>query len=69
VTMLLLTYTNAFTRSHMTFSGERVYIAILLGSAMAIIMLGFMWGTMYKNVKVNVAIVVAALFVGCSALW
>jgi hypothetical protein len=28
----------------------------------------FMWKTMYMNVKVNVAVVVAALFVGCSAL-
>ena len=69
VTMFLLTYTNAFTWSHMTFSEERVYMAILMGSAMALIMLGFMWGMMYKNVKVNVAIVVVALVVGGSALW
>ena len=69
VTMFLLTYTNAFTWSHMTFSEERVYMAILMGSAMTVIMLGFMWGMMYKNVKVNVAIIVAALVVGGSALW
>lgn len=69
VTMFLLTYTNAFTWSHMTFSEERVYMAILMGSAMTIIMLGFMWGMMYKNVKVNAAIIVAALVVGGSALW
>lgn len=61
LTMFLLTYTNAFTWSHMTFSEERVYMAILMGSAMAIIMLGFMWGMMYKNLKVNVAIIVAAI--------
>ena len=69
VTMFLLTYTNAFTWSHMTFSEERVYMAVLMGSAMAIIMLGFMWGMMYKNVKVNVAIIVGALVVGGGALW
>ena len=69
VTMFVLTYTNAFTWSHMTFSEERVYMAILMGSAMAIIMLGFMWGMMYKNLKVNVAIIVGALVVGGSALW
>lgn len=69
VTMFLLTYTNAFTWSHMTFSEERVYMAILMGSAMAIIMLGFMWGMMYKNLKVNVAIIVGALVVGTTALW
>ena len=69
VTMFLLTYTNAFTWSHMTFSEERVYMAVLMGSAMAIIMLGFMWGMMYKNLKVNVAIIVGALVVGSGALW
>ena len=69
VTMFLLTYTNAFTWSHMTFSEERVYMALLMGSVMAIIMLGFMWSMMYKNRKDNVAIIVAALVVGGSALW
>lgn len=54
VTMFLLTYTNAFTWSHMTFSEERAYMALLMGSAMTIIMLGFVWGMMDKNVKVNV---------------
>ena len=35
-------------------------MAVLMGSAMAIIMLGFMWGMMYKNLTVNVAIIVGA---------
>ena len=69
VTMFLLTYTNAFAWSHMTFSEERVYMALLMGAAMAIIMLAFMWGMMYKNLTVNVAIIVGALVVGGSALW
>ena len=69
VTMFLLTYTNAFTWSHMTFSEERLYMALLMGSAMAIIMLGFMWGMMYKNVKVNLAIIAGALVLGLTALW
>lgn len=69
VTMFLLTYTNAFAWSHMTFSEERVYMAVLMGSAMAIIMLGFMWGMMYKNIKVNAAIIVVALVVGGASLW
>lgn len=69
VTMFLLTNTNAFTWSRMTFSEERVYMAVLMGSAMAMIMLGFMWGMMYKNLKVNVAIIVGALVVGIGALW
>ena len=69
VTMFLLTYTNAFTWSHMRFSEERVYMALLMGSAMAIIMLGFMWGMMYKNVRVNLAIIAGAVVLGLTALW
>jgi uncharacterized protein (DUF305 family) len=69
VTMFLLTYTNAYAWSHMTFSEERLYMAVLMGSAMAIIMLGFMWGMMYKSRAANVAIIVVALVVGGTALW
>jgi hypothetical protein len=68
VTMFLLTYTNAFTWSHMTFSEERVYMAILMGSAMALIMLGFMWG-MYRNRRANIAIVLGAIALFAVSLW
>lgn len=67
--MFLLTYTNAYAMDHVRFSEERVYMALLMGAAMAIIMLGFMWGMMYKNVRINVVIVVLALALGVSALW
>ncbi|GGK66461.1 DUF305 domain-containing protein [Ornithinimicrobium pekingense] len=69
VTMFLLTYTNAWTWAHMRFSEERVYMALLMGSAMAIIMLGFMWGMMYRNVTVNLAIIAGAVVLGLTALW
>lgn len=68
VVMFGLTYTNAFALDHVRFSEERVYMAVLMGSAMAIIMLGFMWGRMYRDVRVNVAIVLVALVVGTGAL-
>ena len=68
VAMFLLTYTNAVTWSHMTFSEERVYMALLMGSVMAIIMLGFMWRMMYKNVKLNIVVIVVALTLGLTAL-
>jgi hypothetical protein len=42
-------------------------MAVLMGAAMAIVMLGFMWGSMYRNFKVNLAIVAAALAVGGTA--
>jgi hypothetical protein len=69
VTMFLLTYTNAFAWDHVRWSEERVYMALLMGSCMAIIMLSFVWGMMYKNAKINAAIIVVAVVVGASALW
>lgn len=65
--MFVLTYTNAFSIDHVRWSEERFYMALLMGSAMAVVMLGFMW-SMYRNRAVNVAIIVAALVVGGSAL-
>lgn len=66
--MFLLTYTNAFSIDHVRWSEERFYMALLMGSAMAIIMLLFMRAMMYRNLKVNIAIIVAALVIGVSAL-
>ena len=54
--MFLLTYTNAFSIDHVRWSEERFYMALLMGSAMAIIMLLFMRAMMYRNLKVNIAI-------------
>jgi len=68
VVMFLLTYTNTYVFDHVRWSEERVYMALLMGAAMAIIMLGFMWGMMYRNARINVAIVVGALVVGGAAL-
>lgn len=66
--MFLLTYTNNFSIDHVRWSEERFYMALLMGSAMAIIMLSFMWAMMYRNVKVNIAIIAVALVLGGSAL-
>ena len=68
VVMFVLTYTNAFSIDHVRWSEERFYMALLMGAAMAIIMLSFMWAMMYKNVKINVAIIVGALVLGSVAL-
>ncbi len=68
VVMYLLTYTNVFSVAHIRFSEERLYMALLMGSMMAIVMLGFMWG-MHPNRRANVAIVVGALGVGAVAFY
>jgi hypothetical protein len=68
VVMFLLTYTNVFAADHARWSEERFYMALLMGSAMAVVMLGFMRSMMYKNDKVNVGIVLAALVIGGAGL-
>jgi hypothetical protein len=67
VVMYALTYTNLFSVDHARWSEERAYMAVLMGSAMALVMLGFMWSTMYRNVRINLAIVAAAIAVGGAA--
>jgi hypothetical protein len=64
VVMFALTYTNAFSIDHVRFSEERVYMAALMGSAMALVMLAFMAGMMYRNRRLNAAVVVIALALG-----
>jgi hypothetical protein len=69
VVMFALTYTNAFSIDHVRFSEERVYMAALMGSAMALVMLAFMAGMMYRNRRLNAAVVVIALALGGTALY
>jgi hypothetical protein len=66
--MFLLTYTNVWVLDHVRYSQERVYMALLMGASMAVIMLGAMWGLMYRNRRVNVAIMAGALVLGAVAL-
>ena len=68
VVMFALTYTNSYALEHVRFSEERVYMALLMGSAMAVIMLSFMWG-MHKSIKVNIGIVAGAVVLGLAALF
>ena len=69
IIMFALTYTNAFSVDHVRFSEERLYMALLMGAAMALIMLAFMWGMMYRNRVVNVGIILGAIVLGGTALY
>ncbi|MBM7649910.1 uncharacterized protein (DUF305 family) [Bacillus ectoiniformans] len=53
--MLVLMYLNTYQLDHVFFSETRVYMAIMMGAAMAIIMLTFMLN-MYTNKKANIGI-------------
>jgi hypothetical protein len=68
VVMFVLMYFNTYALEHVRFSETRVYMALLMGAAMAIVMLGFMF-SMYKNSRVNAAILVVAVAVFGASLW
>jgi uncharacterized protein (DUF305 family) len=66
--MFGLTYTNVYALDHVYWSEERFYMALLMGAAMAIVMLSFMW-SMHANLKVNAGIILSALVLFSLALW
>lgn len=66
--MYALTYLTTYEAAHIHFSQTRAWMALLMGAAMAIIMLGFM-KHMYKNKQANTAILVGAAIVFAAALW
>ena len=68
VVMYGLTYLNTYEIDHVFFSWTRVFMALIMGSVMAVIMLVFMLG-MYKNRAANLAVVGVAVVVFSAALW
>lgn len=68
IVMFVLTYTNVFVFEHIRWSEERAYMALLMGGAMGIVMLSFMWG-MYKDIRMNVGIMIGALALALVALF
>lgn len=68
VIMYFLMFFNIFELSHFTFSETRVYMAIMMGSVMAVVMLLFMW-KMYKKKKLNYLILVIAALTFSTSLW
>lgn len=68
VVMLGLMYLNTYALDHIFFSETRAYMAVVMGAAMAIIMLAFM-GKMYTDRKKNIGIFVGSVVVFALALW
>ena len=68
VVMFGLMYLNTYAYEHLFYSETRAYMAIVMGSTMAIIMLGFMLN-MYKNKKINIAIFVIAIILFTGSLY
>ena len=68
IVMFGLMYLNTYAPGHVWFSETRLYMALLMGATMAIIMLGFMLN-MYRNTRINIAIVAASLVAFAGSLW
>ena len=66
--MFGLMYLHTYQLDHVFFSETRAYMALIMGAAMAVVMLAFMTG-MYKNGRANAAIVAGSLVVFATALW
>jgi len=66
--MFVLMYLNTYEWDHVQWSETRFYMAFVMGSTMAAIMLLFMLG-MYKSKIVNVAILVTSVLIFSLSLW
>ena len=66
--MYWLMFLNVFQFEHITYSETRIYMALIMGSVMAIVMMLFMW-PMYKNKKVNSIILAGSALVFALSLW
>ena len=60
ITMFVLKYSNVYEAGHIWFSQTRMWMALMMGMAMIVIMLGFMWG-MYRTFMTKVVVMVGAL--------
>ena len=68
VIMFGLMYLNTYALDHVWFSQTRAWMAVVMGAAMAVVMLAFMLN-MYKSSKANVAIALASVVLFAGALW
>lgn len=68
VVMFAIKYLSTYEWSHVWYSETRTYMALMMGGAMGVIMLGFMLG-MYRNRKINIAIFAGSALLFGVSLW
>ena len=68
VVMFVLMYLHTYEWSHVQWSETRFYMALLMGGAMAVVMLSFMLG-MYTDKAKNAVIFIGGILLGATALW
>ncbi len=59
-TMFVLHYSNVYTTDHVFFSQTRLWMSLMMGMAMIVIMLGFMW-KMYSGLRTKVLVMAGAI--------
>ena len=68
IVMFVLMYLNTYELDHIFFSETRAYMALVMGSTMAVIMLLFM-RAMYQDKRLNGIILLGSVFVFAVSLW
>ncbi|MBY0226112.1 MAG: DUF305 domain-containing protein [Hyphomicrobium sp.] len=68
VIMYGLMYLNTYAYEHIYWSETRAWMALVMGSTMSVVMLGFMWG-MYPDHRISFAILGLSAAVFALALW
>ncbi len=68
VIMLGLMYLNTYQLEHVFFSETRAYMALLMGTTMAVIMIAFM-RDMYTNRRVNITILAGSVVIFALSLY
>lgn len=66
--MFCLMYLNTYALDHVFWSETRFWMAFVMGAAMMVVMLAFMWG-MYPNRTRNLIVLAVAALVFALALW
>jgi uncharacterized protein (DUF305 family) len=66
--MFVLMYLNTYEFAHVHFSQTRAWMALVMGAAMAVVMLAFMLG-MYADKRRNIAIFLGAAALFAVSLW
>ncbi len=68
IVMFGLMYLNTYAADHIFFSQTRMWMALLMGAAMAVVMMGFMY-RMYESAAMNAAVLLGGVVVFAGALW
>lgn len=68
VVMFALMYLNTYALDHVRFSQTRMWMALLMGAAMAVVMMAFMFA-MYRSRGVNLAVIAVAVLAFAASLW